>query len=286
MSPNPNNITVRRASTQDYSKLSNLISFEYYLHRHLDWQNTLSWLGKQPFWLAEKNEIIQAAFACPADPPDIHWIRLFVSNATFPPEKAWEILLNAALNDLAQEKTAMLASLAFQDWYKNLLEQSGFRTLQSIVVLYWNGVFPSVQKMPTHFFIRPMLPEDLDQVVQLDHDSFEPQWRNSLEALIASYEQSDLALVLEHDEEISGYLISTATYFTAHLARIAVKPNFQRMNLGSNLVAYFLQHCQKKKYDQVSVNTQNNNFSSLHLYSKMNFTLSDESYPVFILPKD
>ena len=131
-----------------------------------------------------------------------------------------------------------------------------------------------------------MLPEDLDQVVQLDHDSFEPQWRNSLEALIASYEQSDLALVLEHDEEISGYLISTATYFTAHLARIAVKPNFQRMNLGSNLVAYFLQHCQKQKYDQVSVNTQNNNFSSLHLYSKMNFTLSDESYPVFILPKD
>ena len=42
-------LPVRTARPDDRQALANLIHFEVYVHRHLDWRHPLDWLGCQPY---------------------------------------------------------------------------------------------------------------------------------------------------------------------------------------------------------------------------------------------
>ena len=57
-----NNIKTRPAKKNDFSELANFLSFEYFVHRHLDWRSSLDWLGHQPFLIAENEREIVAIF--------------------------------------------------------------------------------------------------------------------------------------------------------------------------------------------------------------------------------
>ncbi|HET8705494.1 MAG TPA: hypothetical protein VFM46_04245, partial [Pseudomonadales bacterium] len=48
-------IAIRQASLTDHGRISNLIYFEPYVHRHLDWRAPLDWLGSPEYWVAEQN---------------------------------------------------------------------------------------------------------------------------------------------------------------------------------------------------------------------------------------
>ena len=98
----PLNLAVRPALITDHQRIANLIHFEGYTHRNLDWRSPLDWLGFQPFLLAEQQGQLVGAIACPPDPADIAWIRLFSSAMYLPVEGVWEALWSALLEDIAQ----------------------------------------------------------------------------------------------------------------------------------------------------------------------------------------
>ena len=45
---------VRPADSMDQRQIANLIHFESYVHRHLDWRNPLDWIGVPPYLVAEQ----------------------------------------------------------------------------------------------------------------------------------------------------------------------------------------------------------------------------------------
>jgi ribosomal protein S18 acetylase RimI-like enzyme len=80
---------------------------------------------------------------------------------------------------------------------------------------------------------------------------------------------------------IVGYQMSTLNPMGGHLARLAVKPEFQGKGVGYGLVSDMLRQFQRKGALRVTVNTQQDNSASLYLYEKSGFRKTNEIYPVY-----
>jgi len=273
-------VAVRVAQTGDHSRLSNLLYFESHIHRHLDWRTPLDWLGVPEYWVAEQNGLISAALACPPDPENIAWIRLFVRSNSISAGDAWTSLWSMARNSMAGRQGVIFAAIVINDWFHQLLTGSGFVCQQHIVLLEHNaGSFPE-RPVPDGVSMRPMSVDDLPLVALLDADAFAPLWRNSLPSLRAAFSQAGPATVAVYKGNIVGYQISTKNTFGVHLARLAVSPDFQGRALGYALVQDLLRQVYRMGIFRLTVNTQSDNISSLALYKKIGFVLTGEHYPV------
>ncbi len=272
---------IRTAIPSDRSRLANLIHFGSYIHQHLDWKPPLEWIGSTPYLIAEHDTDIVGTLACPPELPEIAWIRLFAVNTMINVGKAWNILWRAASQELSQGRKISVAAISLQGWFNQLLENSEFHHTDNVVVLMWEGSTRLPPPAPNEINIRSMLPEDLELTTNIDHDAFQPIWKNSFKSLSLAYEQSSHASVAEIGEEIVGYQFSTSNSMGGHLARLAVKENLQGKGVGYALVYQLLNQFSKQGVKHVTVNTQKSNVASLGLYEKAGFTFTGESYQVY-----
>ena len=273
----------REAHEGDKQNLANLIHFGSHVHRHLDWRTPLEWIGYNPYLILKDGEDLVAALACPPDPPNVAWIRLFAGYDAHQVEPAWEILWAAAL-DYLKQYTGMLkiAAIPLHNWFCDLLEKSEFSSPHKVIVLSWmRDQEPEIARDLNPLSIRPMLLDDLPGIEQIDADAFGGVWQNSQSCLEIAFRQSAIATVTEIDGSIAGYQISTATQAGGHLARLAVDPEYQGRGIGYRLVLDMLAQFQRRGAHSVTVNTQHDNLVSLSLYQKAGFVRTGEEYPLF-----
>lgn len=274
-------LIVRSATEQDRQSLANLIHFEVYVHRHLDWRLPIDWVGKNPCLVSERSNHLLAALICPPDPPEAAWIRLFVVSQDMPLEEGWKLLWSKALEQLNKMSCPLIAGIALRSWFQGLLEQSGFVQIQDIVSLNWELSKSVPINVKPDVLIRPMLDSDLPSVHALDVSAFGLLWRISPDTLLSAYQQACVATVVEVDEKIVGYQISTAGPMGGHLARLAVHPAYQRKGIGTALVNDVLHKFERRGAVRVTVNTQRDNITSLSLYEKTGFKPTGEVFPVY-----
>lgn len=276
------NTCLRPAQPADQKDIANLLYFEPYVHRHLDWRSPLDWLGQPEYWVIEQGPNIDAVLACPPDPPGIAWIRLFGHTHNIDRKAAWQTLWQLARYEIIEKRGCMAAAITLQDWFRKLLQSSGFERTQKIVVLdYTPSQHHASQNSPLP--IRPMQEKDLPAVAALDAESFAPIWQNSQDALQTAFYQTGLATVMEDNGTIIGYQISTASPFGIHLARLAVHPNQQGRGYGLALTQDLLHYAAQRMLGRITVNTQASNQPSLSLYKKLGFRQTGEEYPVYTL---
>ena len=273
-------IAVRPVVQQDQARLANLLHFEMYVHRHLDWLSPLDLLDVHPFLTVEQDNQVQASLACPIDPPGVAWLRLFVASGGVSYEAMWQLLWAQARHDLRELGGATVVAIALQSWFANMLERSHFKRIQEVVFLTWENTEKISPVKSNRYIIRPMIKADLEHVRQVDEDAFAPIWQNSLSALEAAFDQSYLATVAEDDLGIMGYQISTLGHLGGHLARLAIHSRSQGQRIGYAVLVDLLRQFQERNILRVSVNTQQDNTVSLNLYRKAGFQLTGESYPV------
>ena len=273
----------REAHEGDKHNLANLIHFGSHVHRHLDWRTPLEWIGYNPYLILKDGEALVAALACPPDPPNVAWIRLFAGYDAHQVEPAWEILWAAALDYLKQYTGLLkIAAIPLHNWFCDLLEKSEFSSPHKVIVLSWmRDQEPEIARDLNPLSIRPMLLDDLPGIEQIDADAFGGVWQNSQSCLEIAFRQSVIATVTEIDGSIAGYQISTATQSGGHLARLAVDPEYQGRGIGYRLVLDMLAQFQRRGAHSVTVNTQHDNLVSLSLYQKAGFVRTGEEYPLF-----
>lgn len=277
-------LQVRAADEQDRQIISNLIFFQNHAHRHLDWRPPLDWLGSPYFWLIEEGGRALAALACPPDPPGIAWVRLFAFNGQVSALEAWSALWNVARAEIARRGNTQVAVIVMHGWMRDLMARSDFLHAQNIVMLEWHGRPVLPPSLPNGMTLRPMTESDLPAVAQIDADAFEPLWRISLDNLRRAFSQRIVATVIESQERLLSYQLSTGKPDGAHLARLAVRKEAQRLGLGTALVADLIVQMRQRGADLISVNTQDNNHTSLAVYQKMGFHRTGEEYPVYRYP--
>lgn len=275
-------LPVRTALPDDRQALANLIHFEVYAHRHLDWRHPLDWLGYRPYLLVEQNRQVVSALACPPDPPHVAWIRLFAVGSGLLLNEAWDALWPTA-HDLLAEKANLTwaAAIPLQSWFEGLLKRSGFVSTNHIVILTWERGRLPLEDLKNGRKIRRMIFDDLPIVHTIDAASFDPLWQNSLPSLELAFRQSAVATVAEDNGRLVGYQISTATVMGGHLARLAVIPESQGQGIGYELVRDSLSQFERRGARGVTVNTQQNNLASLTLYQKAGFHRTGEEYPIY-----
>lgn len=273
-------LAVREASHQDRQHLANLIHFENRVHRHLDWRPPLDWIGSQPYLVAERDNSLVAALACPPEPPGAAWIRLFATASTVNPEESWGSLWSLASSQLAETNNRIVAAIPLLEWFRKLLQGSGFYQSNTVIMLEWAN-----QKLPAgtdgSAMIRPMNLDDLPTIEELDAAAFGTIWQNSLSSLELAFRQAAIATVTEEHERIVGYQISTTNQMGGHLARLATHPQYQRRGIGYALLIDLLHQFSRRGARRVTVNTQEDNLASLALYKKAGFTQTGEDFPVY-----
>jgi ribosomal protein S18 acetylase RimI-like enzyme len=195
--------------------------------------------------------------------------------------QAWKSLWSAAIKELSQFGKIGVAAISMQSWFNELLEGSEFEQTDNVVVLMWEQSTPLPKPAFNDINIRPMQPEDLELITNIDHDAFQTIWKNSFDSLALAFQQSSQASVAEIGEEIVGYQYSTTSSMGGHLARLAVKKNMQGKGIGYSLVHQLLGQFSKQGVRHVTVNTQKSNTASLGLYAKAGFNISGESYQVY-----
>jgi ribosomal protein S18 acetylase RimI-like enzyme len=211
-------------------------------------------------------------------------VRLFVHSAAVPAAEAWNILWETARPLLSGRPGLTVAAIVLHGWFKELLQASSFQERQEIIMLEHHAAPFQERPIPAGVSIRPMNFDDLPAVTRLDVQAFAPLWQNSLPSLQRAFSQAGSATVAWADDQIIGYQISTKNPFGAHLARLAVSPAHQGRGLGYALVQDLLRELNQTGIKRLTVNTQNDNLSSLALYQKMGFSPTGERYPVFTYP--
>jgi ribosomal protein S18 acetylase RimI-like enzyme len=279
---------IRSATPQDLPVLQGLVGFEFFVHRHLDWNSPLDWIGHDPFVVLEQNQRIAAALACPEDPPGVSWVHLFLSITELKPAQTWPVLFSAVLENLKQKpQIEWVSAISTQTWFTTVLQGYGFQCFQDIVVLerdLSSQTFPEPRIKP-QLYIRQMESDDLTTVAEVDYCSFHPLWRNTIEVLTEAWHQGAYSTVAILNDTIVGYQICTSSVYNAHLARLAVLPQVQRQGIGTGLIEDLSHHFYSQNIQHLTVNTQSDNASSLALYQKVGFTITGDSYPVFVYPQ-
>jgi ribosomal protein S18 acetylase RimI-like enzyme len=278
-------VTIRPAIPADRQQLANLIHFENNVHRHLDWRAPLDWIGFSPFLVYENRSTLLAVLACPPDPPQVSWIRLFATAFNLPVVRAWDSLWSVATDDLRGSTEAdWVAALSLWPWFGGILENAGFFIDNQVVMLHWEKGNLIPDNKSQDVWIRLMNYDDLEFVHAVDAAAFSPLWQNSLPSLELAYRQAYIATVAESQDKLVGYQISTATPLGGHLARLAVLPEYQGQGIGRALLHDLLDQFKRRGAQRVTVNTQSDNLASLHLYQKSGFTLTGEEFPVYLYP--
>jgi [ribosomal protein S18]-alanine N-acetyltransferase len=272
---------VRPATPQDRQQLANLLHFETHVHRHLDWRPPLDWIGHTPFLVAEQGSQLYGALACPPDPADVAWIRMFAVSSEWSVREAWDALWPVAQAELHRRRLKTVAAIPLQGWLQEVLEESHFQHIHNVVLLLWQQGKTLPLPTENRVAIRPMQTEDLPAVWQVDEAAFGPIWRHSPESLELAFTQSAVATVAEGEGGITGYQISTANPMGGHLARLAVSPGSQGQGTGYSLLVDLLHQFQRRGAVRVTVNTQQDNLASLALYEKAGFKKTGELYPVY-----
>jgi ribosomal-protein-alanine N-acetyltransferase len=277
--------SIKHAELPDRASISALLSTARWQHQHFDWVSALDLLSESPFLIALERDLVVGCLACPPDPPQVAWLRIFSVAADYSPAFIWDQLWPKATAEVSTKNVRQAAVLLSGEWLAPILKGCGFEHTNDVIFLERRGEAPPTPLLPLGS-VRTMLPEDIEAITELDQSAFKDIWQYSTETLLQAYKHAAIATIIEHKEEPLGYQISTASIYGAHLARLAVAPQWQGHGFGTALVVDVINRFFHQGVLKITVNTQTDNEQSLRIYRKLGFRDSGSRHPVYQLQID
>ena len=123
---------------------------------------------------------------------------------------------------------------------------------------------------PDQLLLLPMMPVDLNEVVELERQSQAFPWsrRNFEDALAAHYP----AWVLRVDSVLAGFCVAMPMPDEVHLLVIAVAPDLRRQGLATRLLGQVEQLARDKGVNRVLLEVRPSNTRALAFYAKQGFS--------------
>ncbi|NPA06457.1 MAG: GNAT family N-acetyltransferase [Chloroflexi bacterium] len=237
------------------------------------WTSLQDWLAARGGWAMTVETRLVAALVVRPENDVLAWLRFFAARDDVPEDLAWRLLWRANVPDLAGTGVRWVAALGGRPWVDRWLRRQGFHRQVMLRFLYWSGASLPEAPVPSGFMLRPMKRTDLPAVYEVDRAAFPPLWRLRFDLLQHAFRGAWLALVVEETTtaRVAGYAIFTPSPQGAHLARLAVHPQWQRQGLARALVVAGLRAVRRGSAGWVTVNTQMENQPALRLYQQLGF---------------
>ena len=252
--------------------LLNLSYYSRWTHQHLDWHKMSRWLDDEAgtVFLAWQGERLVGYMGLSAALNGSSWIRLLGIEDGAVPAPIIRELWHSAQAQRLRLVVSTVAILLTNSWLSAYVRQLGFACLDRIITLGHIGAeLPAPPISPVK--VAPAGAEDLPAIARIDHLAFYPPWQMTRYDLRQAFRISTHTAIAVLDGEIAGYQISTRQQESGHLARLAVAPACQGMQIGSALLHELLREFNRAGIHSVTVNTQQSNHSSQRLYRNYGF---------------
>lgn len=118
--------------------------------------------------------------------------------------------------------------------------------------------------------IRKAKKTDIIAVIEIEKLSFRVPWPDYLFRSILG---SPGFAVYEKDKTVIGYVVIDITKNYAHLANIAVHPEYRRMKIGSLLLDWCTQFGKKRGADALIIEVREKKTSTQKFYQKNGFSI-------------
>jgi len=119
--------------------------------------------------------------------------------------------------------------------------------------------------------VREMNIDDLEKVLEIERECFTTPW--SEEAFRMEVEKNMLAkyIVVEDEDEISGYGGIWLIFYEGHITNIAVHSRHRAKGIGNFLVEGLIALCKKREIYRMTLEVRVSNIVAQSLYKKYGF---------------
>ncbi len=132
------------------------------------------------------------------------------------------------------------------------------------------------QNHPQPYVIRRMRLEDISEVVKIDQASFSLPWPESAYEYELKRNQNSLVYVAEMEVNpsqwrIIGVIVVWLIVDEAHIATLAVHPEYRNQGVAQKLLLYSLIQSTKRGAQKATLEVRENNLVAQHLYQRFGF---------------
>ncbi|WP_064091180.1 ribosomal protein S18-alanine N-acetyltransferase [Rossellomorea aquimaris] len=119
--------------------------------------------------------------------------------------------------------------------------------------------------------IRFMTIDDLDAVMEIEHESFTIPWNR--DAFINEIQQNHLStyIVIEDEQRVVGYCGVWLVVDEAHITNVAVLPSYRGLGLGEDLMRRIMDIAKEVGARVMTLEVRVSNQAAQHLYRKLGF---------------
>ena len=121
-----------------------------------------------------------------------------------------------------------------------------------------------------NLIIDEMKKEDLDQVVQIEDQSFSDPWQKNFFSTDIE-NPSALPLVARIDQKVVGYICLWMILDEIQISNIAVTPSLRKKGIGQKLIQKLLKMVEKKDFHRITLDVRMSNLPAISLYEKFGF---------------
>jgi len=290
---------IHRVAAGQVSQVRQLWQRSRYLYHNLGAEDLAALLAQQIALLADEREQ-PWGFIClqdeprpvtlPTAAPTRAYLRALTLVRGRAPSLYVDDLLNAALPYLQPSPQGhLLIVYADADWLRPPLFGAGFALTEEVQYFElsrlqrWQpAILPT-----TELTLRPGHVADLTTLALIDTAAFPPLWHFDSTMLRELLLTSRLQVAL-HQDALIGYTALTTSGDNAHLARLAIHPDWQGHGWGKALLYDALRYAKAEGVQTVALNTQVHNHTAQQLYRTVGFRPTGRITPVltrFIAPQ-
>jgi GNAT superfamily N-acetyltransferase len=243
----------------------------------LEWWAIHEWLGQPTFLLAldEEGLVLGLMLSILGEGP-IAWLRA-MSVAS---DRYVRPLLMASIDSVRERGGTGLAFLGDEAWVTSELRRADFRQINQVVTLRWLGLHRA-DNNPLDVDLRTAEASDLDAILAVDQAAFAPLWWYDRDVLRRALNLAYCFDVAYRGNECVGYQLSTLRNKRGHIVRLATHPKWQKLGIAGRLLGRTIKVLEAAGATSVTVNTQQDNRVSLHLYQRFAFKRIGQPSPVW-----
>lgn len=285
-------MTIHHTDATQVAQVRQLWQRSRYLYHNLGAEDLTALLTNQIALLAEERGQVWG-FVCiqdearpvtlPGPAPARAYLRALALVRGRAPSLYVTELINATLPYLHWSPQGhLLIAYADADWLRPPLFGAGFSLAEEVQFFELDRLRrwqPHAAPPDPLLHLRASSVADLPVLALLDAAAFPPLWHFDEPALHELLLTSRLQLA-SMAGTIVGYTALSTSKSSAHLARLAVHPQFQGHGLGRLLLEDALHYAQAQGIDTVMLNTQVHNRTAQHLYRSVGFHATGHITPI------
>jgi [ribosomal protein S18]-alanine N-acetyltransferase len=121
------------------------------------------------------------------------------------------------------------------------------------------------------YLAQPMTVTDLDQVVALEKKLFHPPWSRKAFATELADQPCSFSMVIKNGDCVIAYMVVYFIFEEAHLANIAVAPEYQQRGLGEWMIRHLVNLAEQSGRQIILLEVRMSNDKAIRLYQKLGF---------------